>query len=332
MKRIISAFIVFVLLGITVFIKRNMNKEAIIIYTSVEDYNMVYLQEQLDEKFPRYDVVIEYMSTSNIASKVIEEGAACEADIVYGMEYGYLEQMVESGVLANFDDRYDYSKYHEDCINDKLLGFVTPSLKVGGGVILNTSVLKDKGIAKPTSYEDLLKSEYKGLVSMPSPKSSGTGYMFYKALVNEWGLEKTLNYFNGFYQNIHNNFTSSGSGPVNALIQGEAAVGLGMISQAVDKITQGRNDLEVVFFEEGAPFSMYGTCIINGREQNKAVMEIMDYITNEYTDLVCKRYYPESIFKGKQYVVANFPNNIIYSDMSNNTIKEKERLLKEWGF
>lgn len=332
MKRIISAFVIFVMLCITVGIKRGNSKETIVIYTSAEDYNMTFLQEKLDEEFPEYDIVLEYMSTSNIASKVIEEGSRCEADIVYEMEYGYLEQMVEAGVLADFGDRYDYSVFSEEAINDKLKGYVTPNLKTGGAVILNNAVLESKGIKKPTCYEDLLKPEFKGLISMPNPKSSGTGYMFYKALVNAWGQEKTINYFNGFYKNIHNNFTSSGSGPVNALVQGEAAVGFGMISQAVEKISGGRTDLEVVVFEEGSPFSMYGACVVKGRELDGSVMEVMDYITNVYTDLVCEKYYPESILKGKSYDVKNFPKNIKYSDMKNNNIQEKQKLLKEWRF
>lgn len=334
MKKIISAIVVFVLLCFAVYIKRANSKEAIVIYTSAEDYNITLLQEKLDEKFPEYDIVIEYMSTSNIASKVIEEGAKCEADIVYEMEYGYLEQMAEAKVLGKFKDRYNKMKYNDKAsVNKKLNGYVAPNLMLGGGIILNNSVLKAKGISKPTSYQDLLKPEFKGLLSMPSPKSSGTGYMFYKALVDEWGLEKTIEYFDGFYKNIHNNFTSSGSGPVNALVQGEAAVGFGMISQAVEKISNGRDDLEIVFFEEGAPYAMYGSCVVKGREENKAVMKVLDYIVEEYTEIACAKYYPEAILEGKEYNVKNFPKNIKYAKMKNdNAAKDKEKLLKEWRF
>ena len=55
------------------------------------------------------------------------------------------------------------------------------------------------------------------MISMPNPKSSGTGYMFCKALVNEWGEEKALEYFDKLSENILS-YTSSGSGPINALI------------------------------------------------------------------------------------------------------------------
>ena len=69
--------------------------------------------------------------------------------------------------------------------------------------LLTASIfLKEKNLSKPTSYEDLLKPEYKGLISMPNPKASGTGYMFLKSLVNEWGEEKTFSYFDKLTPNV----------------------------------------------------------------------------------------------------------------------------------
>lgn len=60
------------------------------------------------------------------------------------------------------------------------------------------------------------------MISMPNPKASGTGYIFYLNLVNEWGEEKTLAYFDSLAENISGaGFTSSGSGPVQALKMGE---------------------------------------------------------------------------------------------------------------
>lgn len=333
MKRIISMFFVFILLCLTVWFKGSYQKETIVIYTSTEDYNMSYLQECLDKEFPNYNVVIEYMSTSNVASKVIEEGSNSEADIVYALEYGYLEKLVEAGVLTYFGDRYDDVLLEDDAMNDTIYGYAMPNHKIGGCVIINTNILAKKGISKPTCYDDLLKPEYKGLLSMPSPKSSGTGYLFYKSFVDARGIDGALTYFDGFYNNICNNFTSSGSGPINSLINGESAVALGMISQAVDKINAGANNLELLFFEpEGAPFSCYGAGIVKGKATKSGVTEVMDYITRVFTPKSCEKYYPEKIFKDKEYSVTNFPKDIPYSKMENNTQAEKERLLQLWRY
>lgn len=65
-----------------------------------------------------------------------------------------------------------------------------PVDRYSGSVIVNTQVLADKGLPVPQSHEDLLDPMYKGLIEMPDPTASSTGYLFLKSLVNAWGEEK----------------------------------------------------------------------------------------------------------------------------------------------
>ncbi len=60
------------------------------------------------------------------------------------------------------------------------------------GITVNTKELSDKNIPVPSSYEDLIKPEYKGLISMPNPSSSGTGYLTVSALIQIMGEEKSM--------------------------------------------------------------------------------------------------------------------------------------------
>ena len=304
-------------------------KETVTIYTSTEDYNMAFMRECFDKEFPEYNIVIEYMSTSNIAAKVIEEGESSDCDIVYCEEYGYLEKMIGAGVLESLKGDYDLTKYVNDAVPSSVNEYVLPALRTGGGVIINKSVLEQKGIAKPESYNDLLDAKYQGLISMASPKSSGTGYMFFYSLVNAWGEDKALEYFDNLTPNILA-YTTSGSGPVNALVNREVAVGFGMISQAVTKITEGNSELEILFFDEGAPYNLYGNAIVKGKKANKAVKDVMDYLDAFYTNESCSKFYPEPVINGVNYNVENFPVNINYSNMDGNNLESKERLLDKW--
>lgn len=299
-------------------------KEKIIIYTSVEDYVVEDLDARLKEQFPNYDIDIQYMSTGNHAAKLLAEKTDTECDIIYDLEYAYLAQLDENDILADLSD-YDSSILCDDLVESTNY---LPHTRCGGCIILNTDLLKEKGLPEPTSYEDLLKPEYKGLISMPNPKSSGTGYMFLKSLVNEWGEEKAFDYFDKLTENILT-YTSSGSGPVNALLQNEAAIGLGLTAQAVIQIN---NDapLKVLYFDEGSPFTIYGQAIVKGKETRECVKEVFDYMVNTYGYIYNENFGPEKLFKDKTYTMENYPQNIVYSDMKNNTIEEKERLLALW--
>lgn len=301
-------------------------KEKVLIYTSSEDFKIENMQKRLDEKFPEYDIVIEYMSTGNHAAKLLAEGKATDCDITHDIEYSYLSQLDANGFLADLS-AYDKSIYVDDV---NLSENYIIELRNSAAVIVNTKVLKEKNLPEPTSYADLLKPEYKGLISMPNPKASGTGFMVLKSLVNAWGEEEAFSYFDSLTENILS-YTSSGSGPVKALVQEEVAIGIGMTAQAVTEINNS-TPLKILFFEEGAPYTLYGQSIISGKETRESVKRVFDYLINEYNYENNEKFFPEKIFKDKDYKVANYPENIKYADMSNNSIDEKNRLLDKWKY
>ena len=192
MKKHLSLILSLLLSLITLFSVGCSNDDSVIIFTSTEDFMVDLLEEKLDEEFPDMDIKIEYMSTSNIAAKVLIEKESSECDIVFAQEYAYLEQLAEADALSDLDGLYDFSVFTSDAVASEYSSYIIPTEKTGGGIIINNKVLEDRGIDKPTSYQDLLEPEFKGLISMPNPKSSSTGYMFYLSLVNEWGEEKAL--------------------------------------------------------------------------------------------------------------------------------------------
>ena len=301
------------------------SSKKVVIYSGAEEYRNEYFMKRLKEQFPDYDISIEYMPTGNLAAKLAAEGTDTDIDIVYDLDFSYAG-LVEK-YLADLS-AYDQSVFVDDCQvqSAKYLA----EIRNGGAIIINPKILETKGLKEPTSYQDLIKPEYKGLISMPNPKSSGTGYMFVKNLVNVWGEDKAFEYFDTLAENVLQ-FTSSGSGPVNALVQGEAAIGLGMTAQAVTAINDGA-ELKIIFFEEGSPYSLYGYAIPEGKQHRKAVKDVFDFF---YTTLVLEdkeRFYPEKIYKDFDFEIANYPTGIKYADMSNNTTEEKTRLLENWEY
>ena len=218
--------------------------KRVVIWTSGEDYKNAFYLEEIKKQFPNVEFDMQYVETATIAAKVLNEGERCEADIILSEEYGYLEKISDN--LETQND-FDYSVYLDE--------IVPPELKNGGCIILDPAKLQAKGLPEPTSYADLINSKYKDLVTMPNPKKSGTGYMFLRQLTNEWGEQEAFNYFDSLFKNgcLAN---GGGSSPINNIKSGECAIGLGMISQAAQEITNGQN-FKIVFFEEYNFFILY---------------------------------------------------------------------------
>ena len=302
-------------------------KKTILIYATSEDFRIDMCQQMLNEQFPDYDIHVEYMSTGDLSAKLIAEGEDTDADIIYELETAYLEKISDN--LATLD--VDFDVYDETLVpaSHKYV----PLIRTSTAIVVNEKMLQEKGIPTPTSYDDLLKPEYKGLISMANPKSSGTGYVFYLSLVNERGLDKALEYFDGLAQNISGaGYTESGSGPIKALSMGEAAIGFCLTWQAVNEINEGA-DYKILFFEEGSPYNTYSSAVIKKNQDDEAVMEVFDYIVEVITPKDKELYAPEKIYKEQNYHVDNYPENIPYANMDGVTDADvKSKLLDAWKY
>ena len=300
-------------------------KKTIVIYTSAESFRIDYMNKRMKEQFPDYDVRIDYKSSGDQANLLKAAGKSAECQITHDLEYGNAADLVSLGVFADLSGLIDFSVFAEDTV---VSNYYAPELRNGGAIILNMDVINEKGLDVPTSYQDLLDPQYKGLISMPNPKTSGTGYMFLLSLANAWGEDKAIEYFNDLSKNILA-FETSGSGPVNKLVTREVAIGFGMISHAVQQINEGEN-LKVLFFDEGAPYSLYGQAIISGNETDPAVVEVFDFLVNHLTPEMCELFYPEKLYKDKDFTIENFPSDVTYANMNDNSPERKAKLLKKW--
>ena len=301
--------------------------------SEIEDESFETISHNLDSVNNLITTVKNSLEEQVMGSKQISESLEIMSDVNYQVKSASEEMVVGNNIvlkeISNLKDMYDYSVFTDESLDFEAKDYLLPSIKTGGAIVINNYVLTQNGLSKPTSYADLLSPDFDNLVSMPSPKSSGTGYMFYLSLVNAMGEQNAISYFDSLSENVLS-FTSSGSGPINSLVQRDVAVGFGMISQAADKISSGVSELEIVVFEEGAPYNLYGNCIVKGKEQRTAVKEVMDYLYSEFTDLCSATFCPESVLKNKTYEVENYPSNITYSNMEGNTLDKKEELLEKW--
>lgn len=304
------------------------NQESIIICSSMDQLRNEELQNQLNKKFPDQNIIVTYMPTGKAAAKIFTEGEGTEIDIILAMESGYLSKLDDCLSDISGISRISYLPGLSAADNHNK--WVTWE-KFAGAIIVNDDVLKKYGLEAPKDYKDLLKPEYKGLIAMPDPKSSGTGYFFLKSWVNSMGEKAAFHYVDQLHQNLKQ-FTESGNGPTNMLKQGEIAIGLGMTFQAVQEINSGV-PLRIIFPESGSPYSLSGTAMIRNREKDPQITMIYDFLVNDFLIYDKENFSPEAIYENQINKVPNYPKNIKYANMSGiQDSKEKERLLSLWKY
>lgn len=316
--------------------------ESVVIYTPLEDYRIAYLESRLKKEFPNRNVVIQYLDTGTTLSRLQAEGNQTDCDIVLGIEAANTEMLLKSNPnLFETLDGYDASIFL-----DELMTY--PSAKEGhlkyhlldkeaGSIILNKKVLSEKGLEAPNSFADLLDQKYKGLIMMPNPKTSGTGYYFFNGLASEWGVDAAVDYFDDLSENVRE-FSTSGSGPVKSLLRDEIAIGLGMTFQAVKLLgeSERKDDFEITYFEEGSPYTLYTNAVIKDRLKKNGVKEIYDFVFNKFVPEDKAKFNPELIYKPAyqpKVEIEGYPTNVKYMSMKGLFDPDyKTNLLDKWTF
>ena len=130
---------VIALAAITSGCEEKKDENKVLIYSSAEEYRNEYFQKRLNEQFPDYDIVIEYMPSGNQAAKIQAEGTDTEADILYDIDYGYIELL--EPYLADLSE-YDQSIFMEDAqsSSEKYL----PENRNSGAILLIWIFLKKR--------------------------------------------------------------------------------------------------------------------------------------------------------------------------------------------
>ena len=300
------------------------NKNTVVVYSCMEDNRNQELKNQLKDAFPDLDVKVQPIATGNTAAKIKNEGSNIEADIIIDLETAHIENLKDNFAdISYFDD----SIYLEGV--NKSNKYIT-WVKYTMNLIIDKKYFDEHNLSIPKTYNDLLKSEYKNLIAMPDPKTSGTGYGFFLNVANIMGEDKAVEYFKKLKNNIRE-FTTSGSGPTNLLKQGEIAIAMGMTSQGAEAITEGY-DFKIIELSTGSPYNTTSAGIIKGRESNENVKEVFEWLINSFGVYDKEFYMPDKILKNQKVSVKNYPLDLNDADMTGiDSISVKEKLTKKWS-
>lgn len=309
-------------------------KDRVVIYTAAEDERIAYIQAELDKQFPDTEIVIQSLGTGQLLSKLQAEGKDSDCDIFYDLEVVNAEIILNAApdLFVDLSD-YDFSIYDPSVTGytDRHHKYAVNG-KTAGAFLVNTKMLEEKGLPIPTTYEDMLKPEYAGLISMPSPKSSGTGYSYYNGMVTILGEEAAMKYFEELNPNIKE-YTTSGSAPAKAAVRGDVAIAYGLLWQCVNYANENEG-LTVVVPEQGLAFDLFTMGMISGHETKGSVKEVFTYLYNELNKPQCAKFNPDKIYADMPAAeIQNYPENYKEITMAGLfDFQYKQDLLDKWKY
>ncbi len=308
--------------------------DRVVIYTAAEDERIAYLQAELDKKFPNVEIVIQSLGTGQLLSKLQAEGTSGDCDIFYDLEVVNAEIILS----ANPDLFVDLSDYDFSIYDSSVTGYTSRhhkyavNGKTAGAFLVNTKMLEEKGLPVPQSYEDMLDPQYAGLISMPSPKSSGTGYSYYNGMITILGNDEGMAYFEKLNPNIKE-YTTSGSAPAKSAVRGDVAIAYGLLWQCV-QYANDNEGMTVVVPDQGLAFDLFTMGMISGHETKGSVKAVFDYLYNELNKPQCAKFNPDKIYVDMPAAeIPNYPAS--YDEITMNGLFDyeyKQNLLDAWKY
>jgi iron(III) transport system substrate-binding protein len=162
-----------------------------------------------------------------------------------------------------------------DDLKDAVGGTYIPLYAGALGFVINEGVLQEQGLETPTSWRDLTDPQYRGLIAMPDPNSSGTAYTIIATLVQIFGEDEAFEILADLHQNIAQ-YTSSGSAPGQLAGRGEVAIAIQFLHDGVKFAIQGF-PLITLAPEEGTGYEIGGISLIANAPNRDAAIAFIEW-------------------------------------------------------
>ncbi len=256
-------------------------KDTVVIYTSLENDEVVKYLELAKNELPDLDIQAIRLSTGELGARMLAEKNNPQADAVWGWAVTNMAGFVSKDMLV------PYKPEGWDNIPDNFKdpdGYWTAIDLYAAAFVANTKVLEADNLPMPKGWNDLLDPVYKDKLIMPNPASSGTGFLQVASLLvmldpdyktkpieenKAWDFLKELDKNMGQY-------IKSGSKPAKLTAAGEYAVGCSF-AFVYSSLKKQEFPVAMVFPEEGVGFELEANALLKGAKHEDAAKKFLDW-------------------------------------------------------
>lgn len=255
-------------------------QEKVVVYTSLETDEVTEYLKLARKELPTLDIHIIRLSTGELGARMLAERANPQADLIWGWAVTNLEDFVTKGMLE---------PYKPNGVEKLEKRFVHPGFQYVGidmyiaAFCVNTKVMKEKGLPMPKGWNDLLDPKFKGLIAMPNPVASGTGFLQVSSILQMHGAKEGKEDGWEFLKKLDKNmgqYIKSGSRPAKMTAAGEFAVGASFDFVVAEQKKQGF-PVEFVFPVEGAGYEVEANALLKGGKNTGAAKKFLDWAISD---------------------------------------------------
>ncbi len=305
-------------------------KTTLTVYTAWEIETLKPYAEGFAKVAP--DIELKYVrdSTGVITAKALAEKANPQADVIAGLAASSLELLKQEGMLQPYTPK-GFERLTRD-YSDKATPPSWVGLDVWGATVcFNTIEAKKRNLPRPETWRDLAKPIYKGMIVMPNPVSSGTGFLDVTAWLQLFGEQEGWKYMDALHENIAQ-YTHSGSKPCKQAGAGEFPIGISFELRA-HKTKAAGAPIDIIFPREGLGYDIEAAAIVKGTRKQEAAQRYLDWLASKEANELFARDWAIVAYPGVarkiDTIPAGYEKMLVKNDFSY-IAKNRERVLTEW--
>ncbi|PYM61798.1 MAG: iron ABC transporter substrate-binding protein [Candidatus Rokuibacteriota bacterium] len=143
------------------------------------------------------------------------------------------------------------------------------------GFGVNDKLLKEKNLPAPETWKELGDPKYRGLIAMPNPNTSGTGYVMMTTIVQIYGENPGFDLIKAIHANVAQ-YTRSGGDPSLLAGRGEVAIGVSFANDVVERVRKGF-PIRFVAPKDGTGYEIGALALVKGAQNRASALRLIDW-------------------------------------------------------
>jgi iron(III) transport system substrate-binding protein len=288
-------------------------QRTLTVYTSLDEDQAKALVKGFEADHPQVKVNAIVGSTAPIIARVIAEAASPQADVIMGNAVSALMAADAKGLLLS------YKPAHYDKVSPQMKDQRAEPVWVGidawaSSLCFNNAEGAKKNIPAPKTWMDLTNPIYKGLITMPSPLSSGTALLAVNGWLSVFGEKGGWEFMDKLHANIAQ-YGHSGSAPCRQAGSGETLIGISYATPGVKLINEGA-PIAIILPAEGLGWEIEATAIVKGAKNLSDAKLMADWVSSRKAAEISSKFLPMTAYDDIKSLPKNYP------------VGEQEKLLK----
>jgi iron(III) transport system substrate-binding protein len=254
----------------------------IVIYSALADLETTLVSREFTRRTGVQVEALSVAAAGTLAARIRAEKDRPRADIFVGGSADFHAPLATEGLLMPYKS--------QAAVDAKVSpAYIDPAGHWHGwylgalGIIINTDrwerEMAPRRVAKPATWDDLIKPEFRGHFIMPSPITTGGGYIFVAAQIFRLGEDRAWQYLRTLNTNA-SQYTPTAPGTITLLARGEGIVGMQWAHEGIGARLANQQPLETITPPDTA-FEIGAVSILKGAPNPEGAKAYVDFLMSK---------------------------------------------------